>query len=107
MRYLLPFLFAALALGYPSISYFIGRSRGELPTQAEWDSAAHSSSPWAHEFVIFFLGTLFLGLVIHFLTITISLTLKNKSQAFRWSIGLVALVVAAGFSFYQFGYLME
>ena len=107
MRHLLPFLFAAWAFAYPAISYFVGRSRGELPTEAEWNSAAHSSGPWAHEFVILFFGIVLLGLVIHLLIIVISFLMKNKSMALQWSAGLIALLASTGFSFYQFGYLME
>jgi hypothetical protein len=107
MHYLFPFAFPIWLIGYPVISYLIGRFYGDLPTEAEWDSAAHSSGPWAHEFIIFFLGSILVGLTLHFFMIAISIINKNKPAALRWSMGLIASVAAAGFSFFQFGYLME
>ena len=32
----------------PTLGYILDRRSGEVPTKAEWQSAAHSSGPWNH-----------------------------------------------------------
>src|SRR4051794_23010027 len=50
-RHLIPLIIPVLLIGIPSIAYVIDSRSGAIPTQAQWESAAHSSGPWMSSWV--------------------------------------------------------
>ena len=87
--------------------YWHDRSNGLIPTQAEWESAAHSSGPWHASVGLILIFSFLFACVIHLFAVGIALQLRQRQVAAFWAIGGFFGLVCSAVSFYLFGYLIE
>lgn len=107
LRYLVPYLTSLWIFGWPAALYFFGRMSGELPSEAQWNSAAHSSGPWAHGFFLLWCLSFLAALAIHAGGILFSYSKKRQAWAEHWGAGFFVLLGSTAAAFFFFGYLME
>ena len=104
-RYLLLLVIPLLIIGIPTLQYIADRRAGEIPTEADWDSAPHSSGPWSISFAkeAWFRLTL-VGVLISVAGAVYS-WLRRRSIRI-WVLHGCAVLVASSIALYFFGYLM-
>lgn len=101
------FLFPVWILGFPSLMYWHGRANNLIPTETEWESAAHSSGPWQANYGLVLTFTFILGCVIHISAVATFLQLRQQRTAAFWAFGGLLGFVCSLVSFHLFGYLIE
>ena len=107
-RILLPLIIPSLIVGVPAVAYVVGRRTGELPSRAEWESAAHSSGPWSGSDVLLACYVLIVGgFILTGCGIAFAATTGRGTQLKGWGIQGIGIAVAAAFVFVVFGWLFE
>ena len=103
-----PLVIPLLIVGVPAVAYIVGRRTGELPSRAEWESAAHSSGPWSGSDVLFACYVLIVGgLILTGCGIAFAATTGRGAQLQGWAIQGTGIVISAVFVFVVFGWLFE
>jgi|ERR1017187_614351 hypothetical protein len=104
-RYFLLLIIPVLIIGIPTQQYIADRRAGEIPTQAQWESAPHSSGPWSISFAkeAWFRLTLWGALI----SIVGAVYSRLRHRSIRiWLLHGCAVLVASSVALYFFGYLM-
>jgi|SRR3954469_12450076 hypothetical protein len=105
-RHLIPLIIPVLLIGIPSIAYVIDSRSGAIPTQAQWESAAHSSGPWMSSWVFDACALLgFGGIIITGVGAAFAATTQRDPKP--WAIQGVGIVIASAVVFYFYGWLFE
>lgn len=107
LRHLIPYLTSLWILGWPAALYFFGRMSGELPSEAQWNSTAHSSGPWAHDIFLLWCLSFLAALAIHAGGVLFSCSKQQHTWAEHWGAGFLVFLGSAAAAFFFFGYLME
>jgi hypothetical protein len=107
-RIVLPLIIPSLIIGVPAVAYVVGRRSGELPTRAQWESAAHSSGPWMGSDVFVACSVLVVGgLILTACGIAFAATTGRGAQLQGWGVQGIGIAIAAVLVFYFFGWLFE
>lgn len=94
-------------VGFPSLCYWHDRHHGLIPTEAEWESAAHSSGPWQASIGLILLFSVLMGGIVQAFVFGSCLHSKARGLAMHWLAGGLLALAGVGFVFARFGYLME
>jgi len=105
-RLILPLIIPLLLICVPSVAYIVDSRAGTIPTQAEWQSTAHSSGPWTSSWIYPICVLLAIGGII-FTGCGAAFAASTRRDAKPWAIQGVGIIIAGAFVFYFFGWLFE